>query len=839
LDFAFETSDGINTSDIIFQKTSGGNGWAIRWSSPSWPNDDGPRLYTYSDSGNETFWFHKNMSKDTKYWLRLVREGNTVTGYYSTNGQNYTQAFQTSSSNVLEAFDDSADGEYLRMETDYGTKTIYNLKIVKGITTYEYLFNNNFGVDKEIIANQGGEDGQCYNGAEQASDGTDIYLYTALTQRAFNFTDGEVLRIIPSATQTAGLTAYVRVNSWGTYYPVSNIELTADEYYELIWDNANEEWNAFRNLEASDFTDLTDSGDSTLHYHASDRARSNHTGTQAASTISDFDTEVSNNTDVAANTTARHSRKHDINGTDDHNGVGGATEDNFVSFDANGLPKDSGHNDTDYEDAGAVATHATLTETHGATGAIMGTTNTQEVSNKTLTPKATVKGNAASDAATLGSELVTNGTFDSDLSGWTISDTGTKWTWDATGAAIHNGDGNTETISQNVNVTLDEYYVLAFTISGRTAGTLTPSLNGVNGYAQSTDNTYYFSWKATATAAHSLMFTPSGTFNGKLDDISFKQVTADLAALIELKDSGGAVSAEMRSGTNTLYNFFIGYNSGKNNYNGHYNAAIGYATMQNNTIGHYNAAIGYAAMQNNITGYANAAIGYAAMRSNITGSANVAIGYTTMHYNTTGSTNAAIGYAAMYHNTTGSTNAAIGFTAMRSNTTGSANAAIGSYAMRHSQTGNNNISIGGYSCGYGTGAVFTAASNHVVIGHQAGYNIGTSDSANVMIGYQAGYNETGSNKLYISNTNTATPLIYGEFDNGILGFTAQVGIGTKTPNANAALDIASTTKAFMPPRMTTVQKNAIGTPAAGMVVYDTDLSKLCVYTNAWETITSS
>lgn len=35
-------------------------------------------------------------------------------------------------------------------------------------------------------------------------------------------------------------------------------------------------------------------------------ARANHTGTQAASTISDFDTEVSNNTDVAANTADRH-----------------------------------------------------------------------------------------------------------------------------------------------------------------------------------------------------------------------------------------------------------------------------------------------------------------------------------------------------------------------------------------------------------------------------------------------------------------------------------------------------------------------------------------------------
>lgn len=40
------------------------------------------------------------------------------------------------------------------------------------------------------------------------------------------------------------------------------------------------------------------------------RARANHTGNQPASTISDFDTEVSNNADVAANTTARHSHSN-------------------------------------------------------------------------------------------------------------------------------------------------------------------------------------------------------------------------------------------------------------------------------------------------------------------------------------------------------------------------------------------------------------------------------------------------------------------------------------------------------------------------------------------------
>ena len=55
-------------------------------------------------------------------------------------------------------------------------------------------------------------------------------------------------------------------------------------------------------IAGTDVTDLTDSGDTTLHYHAADRARANHTGTQTASTISDFDTEVSNNASVVANT---------------------------------------------------------------------------------------------------------------------------------------------------------------------------------------------------------------------------------------------------------------------------------------------------------------------------------------------------------------------------------------------------------------------------------------------------------------------------------------------------------------------------------------------------------
>lgn len=81
----------------------------------------------------------------------------------------------------------------------------------------------------------------------------------------------------------------------------SNVTLTQDD----VWN-----WSTYWRLTNSNITDLTDLWDSTLHYHSTDRNRANHTWTQTASTISDFDTEVSNNTDVSANTSARHAHNN-------------------------------------------------------------------------------------------------------------------------------------------------------------------------------------------------------------------------------------------------------------------------------------------------------------------------------------------------------------------------------------------------------------------------------------------------------------------------------------------------------------------------------------------------
>jgi hypothetical protein len=51
---------------------------------------------------------------------------------------------------------------------------------------------------------------------------------------------------------------------------------------------------------------------------------------------------------------------------------------------------------------------------------------------------------------------------------------------------------------------------------------------------------------------------------------------------------------------------------------------------------------------------------------------------------------------------------------------------------------------------------------------------------------------------------------------------AQTGIGTTTPDASAKLDISSTTKGLLAPRMTAAQKTAISLPATGLLVYQTD-----------------
>lgn len=68
----------------------------------------------------------------------------------------------------------------------------------------------------------------------------------------------------------------------------------------------------------------------------------------------------------------------------------------------------------------------------------------------------------------------------------------------------------------------------------------------------------------------------------------------------------------------------------------------------------------------------------------------------------------------------------------------------------------------------------------------------------------------------------------------------QVGIGTNNPDNSAVLDIESTTKGLLAPRMTAAQRTAISTPANGLVVYQTDSTQglYCYINGSWSAISS-
>ncbi len=66
----------------------------------------------------------------------------------------------------------------------------------------------------------------------------------------------------------------------------------------------------------------------------------------------------------------------------------------------------------------------------------------------------------------------------------------------------------------------------------------------------------------------------------------------------------------------------------------------------------------------------------------------------------------------------------------------------------------------------------------------------------------------------------------------LLGFNtvvAQVAIGITNPSESAILELASTEKGFLPPRLTTTQRDAIANPVEGLLIYNTNTKCLQIY----------
>ena len=102
-------------------------------------------------------------------------------------------------------------------------------------------------------------------------------------------------------------------------------------------------------------------------------------------------------------------------------------------------------------------------------------------------------------------------------------------------------------------------------------------------------------------------------------------------------------------------------------------------------------------------------------------------------------------------------------------------------------------------------------------------------AASLPSGLQERLSITDDGKVGIGTESPANQLTVA----GNADFTGNVGVGVVTPAASAKLDISSTTQGLLPPRMTTIQRNAMSNPAEGLVIYNTSTKKPNYYDGAF------
>jgi hypothetical protein len=102
--------------------------------------------------------------------------------------------------------------------------------------------------------------------------------------------------------------------------------------------------------------------------------------------------------------------------------------------------------------------------------------------------------------------------------------------------------------------------------------------------------------------------------------------------------------------------------------------------------------------------------------------------------------------------------------------------------------------------------------------------------------------------MFLSKSIKTTPSVFKPFFALFLSFftyfpsliAQNVGINTTTPDASAALDIKSTTRGVLVPRMATTQRTAISSPATGLLVYDNDLNSFYYYNGSnWASLVTA
>jgi uncharacterized protein (TIGR02145 family) len=198
--------------------------------------------------------------------------------------------------------------------------------------------------------------------------------------------------------------------------------------------------------------------------------------------------------------------------------------------------------------------------------------------------------------------------------------------------------------------------------------------------------------------------------------------------------------------------------------------------------------------------------------------------------------NVAIGGRALQYAKKANGNVVLGDNSFLLSTNVNSNVALGINVGNRFLKGDNNVLVG-------SGALDSVSSgnNNIIIGSNAISKL--NGDANVLIGYNVAdqSNDSISNKLYIANSNTKTPLIYGEFDKMKLAINGKLIVGTSSVTTSSAiLEASSTSQGFLPPRMTTIQRDSIINPAEGLIIFNKTTNSINYNTSlGWISLSAS
>ena len=384
--------------------------------------------------------------------------------------------------------------------------------------------------------------------------------------------------------------------------------------------------------------------------------------------------------------------------------------------------------------------------------------------------KLQVQGTTASDGPTLGTELATTAT-------------GTNWVGTSFALGYTHTTGSTVALTSTLAAVVSTYYQIAYTITGRTAGSIQIDFGG----ASNSSITATGAWGPLATTTGVLTITPTTDFNGTVV-LSVKTIGTSVATTTFTNSSGTIVNEIRNPSPSGNLNLFIGTSNGRRNTTGANNSFIGISSGIVNTTGANNSFLGTNAGAFNTTASNNSFFGAAAGYSNTTGPSNTFIGTSSGYWNTSGGNNSFFGASAGLNNTSAYYNTFIGDSSGLNNTVGSSNTFIGQGAGASNTTGGSNVLLGA-----NTGGGNTAGASNVILGASAGRYIAdkttspTSIGTSVLIGNRTsplantqtnqiviGNDSTGlgSNTTVLGNSSTITTAIYGDL---LLGTTIDSG----------------------------------------------------------------